>query len=398
MHNKPRIFINLHYMELGGAERALLGLLNAIDTNRVDVDLFLNQHTGAFMPLIPAKIHLLPEEEAYSVIEKPLVECLKRHQFGIAWARLVARYKYKRYLRKNHLTSDGSATHYVFNEVIRYLPSLKKYGHYDLAISFLDPPHIVQQNVDASIKMEWIHTDFSFVKVDIPSTEFWWSKNDYIASISSTVTQQFLLLYPALKDKIVEIHNILSPTFVREQATLSPMPPKSRGLNLCSVGRISYQKNFEAIPYIAKFLADKGIDFHWQVVGPGDASSIILTAKQLGVSQMVEFVGAQDNPYPYINACDIYVQPSRYEGHSVTVREAQMLYKPVVITNYNTAANQVQSRMDGIICELNNQAIADAIADLANNKDLYQSIADYLHTHDYGNEQEVNKIYQLLCI
>ena len=45
---KPRIFINMHYMELGGAERALLGLLNALDTDKVDVDLFLNQHTGEF--------------------------------------------------------------------------------------------------------------------------------------------------------------------------------------------------------------------------------------------------------------------------------------------------------------------------------------------------------------
>ena len=92
--SKPRIFIQLHYMELGGAERALLGLLNAIDTNRVDVDLFLNQHTGAFMPLIPTKIHLLPEEPEYSVIEKPLLTCLKQRQWKIAWARLIAKYKY----------------------------------------------------------------------------------------------------------------------------------------------------------------------------------------------------------------------------------------------------------------------------------------------------------------
>ena len=42
---KPRILINMHYMELGGAERVLLGLLYAIDTNKVDVDLFVNQHT-----------------------------------------------------------------------------------------------------------------------------------------------------------------------------------------------------------------------------------------------------------------------------------------------------------------------------------------------------------------
>lgn len=169
-------------------------------------------------------------------------------------------------------------------------------------------------------------------------------------------------------------------------------------LNICSVGRISYQKNFESIPFIAKFLTDRGVNFHWQIVGPGDSSSIVEAARQLGVSEFVEFVGAKDNPYPYINACDIYVQPSRYEGHSVTVREAQMLYKPVVITNYNTASNQVQSGVDGIICELENGAIADAIISLANNTDLYQSIVNYLHNHDYGNEEEVTKIYELLCI
>ena len=47
--NKPRIFINMHYLEIGGAERALIGLLCALDSDRVDVDLFLNQHTGEFM-------------------------------------------------------------------------------------------------------------------------------------------------------------------------------------------------------------------------------------------------------------------------------------------------------------------------------------------------------------
>lgn len=398
MDKKPRIFINMHYMELGGAERALLGLLNAIDTSRVDVDLFLNQHTGPFMALIPSKINLLPEDSTYSVIEKPLLECIKRHKWHIAWARLVAKYKYNRYLHKNHITSDGSATHYIFNEVIHYLPSLYHYGHYDLAISFLDPPHIVQQKVDAALKMEWIHTDFSFVKVDIPTTEFWWSQNDHIVSISPAVTKQFMLLYPHLRDKIIEIHNILSPSFVREQAKAALLPTPPNVLHLCSVGRIGYAKNFESIPYIAKHLLDRGLNFHWQIVGPGEASDIIHSAEQLGVSQFIEFVGPQDNPYPYIHACDIYIQPSRFEGHSVTVREAQILYKPVVITNYPTAASQIQIGVDGLICELNNQAIANTIFDLANNPNLYQSIVQYLQSHDYGNEQEVNKLYQLLCI
>ena len=79
---KPRIFINMHYMELGGAERALLGLLNAFDTSRVDVDLFLNQHTGDFMPLIPNKINLLPERRGYNAIERPMTQILREGQLG----------------------------------------------------------------------------------------------------------------------------------------------------------------------------------------------------------------------------------------------------------------------------------------------------------------------------
>jgi hypothetical protein len=88
---KPRIFINMHYMELGGAERALVGLLNALDTDRVDVDLFLNQHTGEFMPLIPKKINLLPERRGYNAIERPMLQVLKEGQYGIVRGRLKAR-------------------------------------------------------------------------------------------------------------------------------------------------------------------------------------------------------------------------------------------------------------------------------------------------------------------
>ena len=55
---KPRIFIAIHYLELGGAEISLIGLLNAIDTFRYDVDLFVYSHRGELMKMIPAGIHL----------------------------------------------------------------------------------------------------------------------------------------------------------------------------------------------------------------------------------------------------------------------------------------------------------------------------------------------------
>ena len=107
-------------------------------------------------------------------------------------------------------------------------------------------------------------------------------------------------------------------------------------------------------------------------------------------------LGKRSNPYPYIKACDIYVQPSRYEGKSVTVREAQMLYKPVVVTNYPTAPSQIEDSVDGVIVPMENRACAEGIKTLIDNTELQNRIIEHLHSHDYGNEKEVEKIYKLI--
>ena len=96
---KKRIFINIHYLEIGGAERALLGLLSVLDIERVDIDLFVNQHTGEFMPLIPKCVNLLPKIPEYTCIERPIKNIVKEGHLGIALRRLWAKWKHKQYVR-----------------------------------------------------------------------------------------------------------------------------------------------------------------------------------------------------------------------------------------------------------------------------------------------------------
>ena len=105
------------------------------------------------------------------------------------------------------------------------------------------------------------------------------------------------------------------------------------------------------------------------------------------MEQHVILLGKRINPYPYMQRCDIYVQPSRYEGKSVSVREAQILGKPVAITNYTTAASQVDDGRDGIIIPLDNEGCANALADFIRDKNRQDAITSYLKEHDYGNEQ-----------
>ena len=169
-------------------------------------------------------------------------------------------------------------------------------------------------------------------------------------------------------------------------------------LHLLSVGRFSHAKNYDNVPDIGRQMTEtSAVDFRWFIIGYGpDEQLIRAKIAEAGMEGRIIILGKRINPYPYIKACDIYVQPSRYEGKSVTVREAQMLYKPVVVTNYPTASSQIKDGKDGVIVPMDNQGCAEGIVNLIRNKAKQEEIIYYLKTHDYGNEAEVEKLYKLI--
>lgn len=407
---KKRIFIAIHYMELGGAEISLIGLLQAIDYTKYDVDLFVYSHRGELMQYIPKEVNLLPENPVYAQIERPMKEVAKDGYWRIVWARLLAKWKYRRYVKRTHPKEGSAIFQYIDSEVVKVLPSLYHLGQYDLAISFLTPHSIVLKKVKATKGVAWIHTDYSFIDVDVAKELPIWSGYDHIVSISDHVTDAFLKRFPSLKDKITVIHNILSPAFVRLRADeMSPeevaqeMAREEGVINLLSVGRFCQAKNYDNVPDICKIInsqlssLNSQLKVKWYLIGfGGDEALIRRRIAEAGMEKDVLILGKKCNPYPYMKACDIYVQPSRFEGNSVTVREAQILCKPVVVTNYATAPSQVKDGKDGIIVPLENEQCALKIADFIENESLRLEISDYLRNHDFGNLIEVEKLSDLL--
>ena len=281
-----------------------------------------------------------------------------------------------------------------------FMPKVKPLKEYDLAINFLGQHYIVLDKERAKKKVTWIHTDYSTVYINPQLGISSWGAFDNIISISPECTKAFLSVFPSLQSKIVEIENILSPQFIRQQAALmnidSEMPNEGEVVKILSIGRFSPPKNFEAIPEICAEIERQGVNFKWYIVGYGDDTQIQQSLDKYRMRHRMILLGKKMNPYPYIKACDIYIQPSIYEGKSVTVREAQILGKPVVITNYPTANSQITSGVDGMIVPLETMACAKGIVDFIRNKELQSRLMEYLHTHDFGNEKEVEKIYQLM--
>lgn len=399
-----KLLLVIHYLEVGGAEISLIGLLQSIDYSKYDVDLFLWSHRGELMEFIPKEVHLLPEIPEYAQIERPLKDVVKDGYLRIAWRRLLAKIRFRRYKKRFHPIDGSAVLGYVADSVTPILPSLEKFGEYDLAISFLTPHNIVAEKVRAKKKVAWIHTDYSKIDVDATLELPVWSSYDYIASISDAVTDCFVIVFPSLKDRIIRIDNILSAEFVRKRAELIPseeiekeMPKRDGNVNFLSIGRFHYQKNFDNVPDICRRIFEMGCPVTWYLIGyGGDEELIRQKIAEAGMKNNVIILGKKSNPYPYIKACDIYVQPSRYEGNSVTVREAQMLCKPVIVTDYPTAKDQVKDGIDGVIVPMDNQGCAEGIIALTESNQTQCTIMKYLSTHDYGNDSEVDKIIDLL--
>ena len=397
---KPRILILMHYMELGGAESALLGLLQSVDPARADVDVFLYDHRGELMKYIPTdKVNLLPEVTAYKMIERPFMECVKSGHIGVALGRWLA----KKTVDKSPVPA-GKDNIRIYTRVAdwveHFVPKIQPDVEYDLAISFLMPHNYVVKKVRAKKKLGWIHTDYSTVHVDVKRELPVWGQLDYIASISEEVGEKFVETFPTLKDKIIPVENILSSRFIRQRAEeeVISLDSNPSTIKLLTIGRFSNPKKMEEIPVICRKIVDAGIDIKWFIIGYGSVEieqEVRDNAQREGVTDRVILLGKKENPYPYIKACDIYVQPSRYEGKSITVREAQILCKPVIVTNYPTASSQIQSGLDGVIVPLDVDACAGEMTALIRNVELQQKIVKYLQTHDYGNVGEIEKIYRL---
>lgn len=396
---KKKLLIVSHALELGGAERSLIGLLDALDPEIWDIDLFLLRHEGELMPEIPEYVTLLSEMPAYTVLARPMKDTLREGHILLTGARVIGKFAASCYDKAHSYTDSGVGLEYSHKYTYRLMPPIQPNVEYDLAISFLTPHYICTHKVRAKKKIAWIHTDYSRVQVDVASETAMWGAYDAIVSISNAVTEEFLKVFPSLANKIILIENILPADLIGHQANefTADQEMPANGIRLLSIGRYCTAKNFDNVPDICSRLLQSGLDVYWYIIGFGpDEQLIRQRIAEAGMEERVVLLGKKENPYPYIKACDLYVQPSRYEGKCVTVREAQMLGKPVVITRYATAESQLEDGVDGVIVPMDNEGCAQGIAALLRNPEKMKKLSEICLQRDYSNSKEVKKIYQLM--
>ncbi len=395
---KKKILFIMPSMFIGGAERSLLGLLEAIDYAQYDVSLFLYRHEGEFLAYIPDQVNLLPPMKEYGTFDVPIRSLLfsRRWRFGLA--RLISKAALKTHcLISGEKKGVWMSMQYTARYLLPLLPEIP--GEYDLGVMFLGVADPLIHKVKAKKKVTWCHTDYDTLYPNKGMDRKTYEAVDHVVFVSDACREKMTRFYPALTDKTRVIENILGEKLLLQQAEVpvKDMPHLDDGYRLLSIGRFSEAKNFDNVPNICKSLLDAGLHVKWYLIGyGGDESLIRQKILEEGMEEHVILLGKKENPYPYIKACDLYVQPSRYEGKCVTVREAQTLGKPVVITRYATSASQLEEGVDGVIVPMDNEGCAAGIADLLRDPARMARLSLTCMSRDYSNRQEIDKLYLMM--
>ncbi|MGM0805003.1 MAG: glycosyltransferase [Bacillota bacterium] len=393
-----RMLIATFDMEIGGVERSLINLLRHLDYEKYQVDLLLYRHSGEFLNEIPKEVKLLPQVREYATFRKSISEIASEKLYSILTARLRAKWvaelkgKWKRSAEPGILQMQ-----LMWKYAIDYLPPLA--GQYDVALSYLWPHDFVAKKVNANKKIAWIHTDFSQLETDVALDLKVWRQYHHIMAVSESVKETFVGKYDELKTKVEVMENVSSPHIIKSLSlgTQSNLMVKDTRFKLLTVARLSYAKGIDMAVEALKQLHTKGFkNIAWYVVGyGGDEAAIRALIQKHNLQKHFILLGKQTNPYLFMKSADLYVQPSRYEGKAVTVEEAQILGKPVLITNYSTSKSQVSHGIDGYICDLSINGLVNGIEEIYHNEELRNQLIANCEKQDYCKSHLVNKLYQI---
>lgn len=283
---------------IGGMEKALVTLLNQIDTKTNEVTLVLEKEEGELCKEVSDNVKLIN----YNLSKNPNV-----------------------LLRK--------ATN-LFKKIIF---TIKNYHKYDCAISYATYSIFSSQMARKCSKNSviFIHSDYynlyngkeKEIKAffnEIKANEF-----NRIVFVSKQSKDNIIKIMPELSDKSVILGNLIDYKNIQREAKDYNPKMNEEKINIAFVGRLDeHSKNLsKLIEKVNDNAETEKYDLYIIGTGPDEARY-----KKLKKASNIIFVGETRNPYPYIKKSDYLILTSKYEGFPVVYNEATVLGTKIITT------------------------------------------------------------------
>lgn len=272
----------------------------------------------------------------------------------------------------------------------RFLKVLKG-EHFDVAISFLEgmplKVHAMITEV-ADRNYTWVHVDLDNYRYEVGQFRRGeeiraYNKMDGVVCVAKDTANAFKRRFPDCTSEVKVIYNPIDISKVlrlSEEEISRKSSNKTFTIAVC--GRLTEQKMLDRVIRLAKRIKDNGLEIKIELIGDGELRDELMKLSELnGVEDMVEFLGFQRNPFPYVKAADMLLSTSGYEGFSLVICEAMALGVPVVATKTAGPMEILDNDKYGLLCEHDDESIYQAV------KRMYEDERLRRHYNEVGKER-----------
>lgn len=394
---KKTILFVIDSLDTAGAEKSLVTLLSLLNYSKYTVDLQLFAYGHALEKLVPKEVNILKPIKYTTFAKRSLKESLKRAVVKAEYKMFVSRFKYSSKIRQRKYSNPQKAIIF-WKSTSSVIENNSKV--YDIAISYAQgvPTYYVAEKVKAKKKLAWVNVSYKLNQQEKEFQERFYDEYQKIVAVSDSTKDILLDSFPQYANKVKVLYDINNPHLISQMAELGESYRDSfDGLRILTVGRLASQKGYDIALDACKKLKEKGIHFRWYVLGKGPLQREIEDfINKHHLAEHFILLGVEANPYPYFKDADIYVQTSKFEGFGLAIAEARMLNTPVVTTRFDAVYSQMINEKNGLVVDMEAEAVANGILKLINDQQLQTDIIEYLYAEKKGNIEEIEKFYQLI--
>lgn len=341
----------------GGAERVLLEVLQNFDYEANEVFLLQVNAGGTLFNEIPPQVKVLSAWPGYTLGYSFAYRCST--WFGCDF-----------FLR-------------------RQLLRVTKGMYFDVAISFLEGMPLKMHAMITEIadrNYSWVHVDLDNYRYEVGQFRVGeeiraYNKMDGVVCVASDTANAFKRRFPDCTTLVQVIYNPIDAEKISNLGEEFQVP-QSSCFKVAVCGRLSEQKKLDRVIRLARRIKDAQFDIKIQLIGDGDLRDELMKLCELsGVEDIVEFLGFQRNPFPYVKASDMLLSTSGYEGFSLVICEAMALGVPVVATKTAGPMEILDNDKYGLLCDHDDESIYQAV------KRMYEDAELRRHYSEVGKER-----------
>lgn len=391
MKNKKRIIFISQALWIGGIETALVNLINALDYDKYDVTCLITQNYLDMAErltkncrLIVADRHSLISftkpykfKRLFSILEEPQDATKLRR---LIWRTLNILFKalenhlYSYYI-KEQLTSESFDTAIIYSDRVS-----------EIAVKTINAKKFLMFYHHGGMRKEY-HDSYGY------------KKSEKIIAVSDNIAKKLKEYRKKYADKIVTINNVVDIESIIEKSK-EPVEEffSENSFNIVSCGRLSPVKGLNfGVEAIARLVKDGYTDIKWYIIGGGPIENEI--REQIDAHKMenhIFMLGMKNNPYPYMKKCDLFIQPSLFEGYSLSIMEAKILGTPILATSA-AAGSQIENGFDGFLCDTNAESVYENIFKLYKSREELENCKTVLTNCDFDsiNQQIILQLEEI---